>query len=403
MKKLAAMILILLCLAATAQADAFTLNNPKGQAPFMDNLNLWYEVTTFGSDVPPELRAALSASPFAADEVLQGAWLREYYHRYDELTNVLNDQAALLAVRHEGRLMLLGMARSGKQWQVSPQSETFLPEDESFTITVKPSRNHNASAAMLAIVCGEDTYLIGSGSPDTAWTLWQYQHANPDGTVDFLSLEYGGAVWGAYDNGKVARQETFRCVLPANLAALHWDMLPRSLAELQDWAEEHPITLAADEGYMGGANLRQKATGNSRSNGQYYSGTKVTLLGQAPGTDFPWYNVRIGDTKGWVSGAYIYTEKLDAQNLHHAANCIQPVARLKEAASLLTSPGGDAIASLPAESVVSVLVTQDGWAHVIAPRDEIACQADWESTYGYLPVKVLTQAATPLQLRFTED
>ena len=403
MKKLGAMMLVLLCLVATARADTFTLNNPKGQTPFMDNLNLWYEVTTFTNDVPAELQPALAASPFAADEVLQGVWLREYYHRYDELTNVLNNQAALLAVRHEGHLMLLGMARSGKQWQVSPQSETFLPEEEAFTITVVPSRTNNASAAMLAIVCGEDTYLIASGSPDTAWTLWQYQRTNPDGTVDFLSMEYGCVVWGTYENGKASRQESFRCILPANLAALHWDTLPRSLAELKDWAAAHPITLAADEAFIGGVNLRHKATGNSRSHGQYFSGTKVKLLGQAPGTDFPWYNVRIGDTEGWVSGVYFYTEALDAQNLHQAANRIQPVARLKKATSLLTTPGGKVIASLPAESVVSVLVVQDGWAHVVAPRNEIACQADWEGTYGYLPVKVLTQAATPLQLRFTED
>lgn len=403
MKKLAAILLMLLCLVASAQADTFTLNYPQGQEPFMDNLNLWYEANTFTTDVPEELRAALAASPFAGDEVLQGAWLREYYHRYDDLTNVLNNQAALIAVRHEGRLMLLGLARSGKQWQVSPQSETFLPEDEAFTLTVAPSRSNNASAAMLAMVCGSDTYLIGSGSPDTAWTLYQYQHAREDGSTAFLQLSYGSVIWGVYEGGKVASQESFRCVLPEYLETIDFSTLPRSLEALEAWAAEHPITLAADEAFIGGVNLRHKATGNSRSHGRYFSGTKVKLLGQAPGTDFPWYNVRIGRTEGWVSGVYFYTEALDAQNLHQAANRIQPVARLKQMASLLSSPGGDAIASLPADSVVSVLVEQDGWAHVVVPRNEIACQADWDGAYGYLPLKALTRAATPLQLRFTED
>lgn len=403
MKKLAALILLCLCLATFAQAETFTFNKPIGQTPFMDNLNLWYEATTFTTDVPAELQPALASSPFAADAVLQGAWLREYYHRYDEKTDVLNHQAALLAVRHEGRLMLLGMAREGRTWRVTPQSETFLPEEEAFTITVKPSRTNNASAAMLAVVVGEETHLIGSGSPDTAWTLYQYQHAREDGSTAFLQPSYGSVIWGVYEGGKVASQESFRCVLPEYLETITYADLPRSLAELKDWAAAHPIVLAADEAFIGGVNLRHKATGNSRSHGQYFSGTKVKLLGQAPGTDFPWYNVRVGDTEGWVSGVYFYTEALDAQNLHQAANRIQPVARLKKATSLLTTPGGKVIASLPADSVVSVLVEQDGWAHVVAPRNEIACQADWEGTYGYLPVKVLTQAATPLQLRFTED
>ena len=402
MKRLMAFLMAALCLLSAAQAETFTLHKGEDEVQWLSS-NLYWEAETFSGGVPEVLLEAWAASPYAADEVLSGVWLREYYFRLEGKENVLNDQAMLIAMRHEGRNVLLGAARLSGKWMVRLQSETFLRDGEDFVLTALPDDLTRANHACLAVQYGKEAYLISFSSPDEPWQLNQYQRIREDGGLELLQMHYSGASWIVRANGERVTQDNAYCLLPACLEALDADEVPASLQSLRAWEAAHPLTLGENEGYMGGANLRQKATGSSRSLGVYTAGARVTLLGQAAGRDFPWYNVRVGEAVGWVSGAYFYTEELDRTNLYHFANEMQPAARVKKMTSLLREPGGEALASLPAETEVHVLAQSGSWAHVIVPRGELTWQTDWDGDYGYVPVSALTVAASPLQLRQTED
>ncbi|MBR4080435.1 MAG: SH3 domain-containing protein [Clostridia bacterium] len=402
MKRFLAFLTLLVLLTGCAQAETFTLNRGEDEYDWMD-MNLYYVVETFSGAAPEVLRPALDASPFVADEILQGALLRTYYFKYDGKQDVLNDQAALLAVRHEERTVLLGAARIGGEWVVRMQSETFLRDGEDFRITAMPNKTKKAFNVFLTVVYGDEQYFIASGSPDQPWMLKSYRHQYEDGTAETVSYEYGLIAYQRTRTDAPAEQVSFHCVLPAYLETADADQLPHSRQALEQWAQAHPIELAADEAYMGGANLRKEPTGSSRSHGQYLTPVRVKVLGQAPGQDFPWYNVRVGNTEGWVSGAYFYTKETDTTNLCMAVNHMQPVARLRKSAQLLSSPGGEAIAALPAETEMHVLVISGSWAQVVLPRGELGWHADWEGTFGYVPLSSLTMAASPLQLRQTAD
>lgn len=402
MRKLMAMLLALMLLIPAAQAEVFTLHKGEDDYDWMD-MNLYYVAERFEGEAPAVLQGALSASPFAGDEVVQGVLLQTYYFRLEGEMDVLGDQAALMAVRHGDRTVLLGAARIGGEWVVRLQSETFLRDGEDFLITAVPVRAKAAPSASVAVIYGDERYLISTGSPDQPWTMHEYQHLYAGGVVESIAMNYGSISWQRTSPDAPMQHESFHCVLPGYLELLDADEVPHSHQELEAWAQAHPIRLDAGEAYMGGANLRTQATGGSRSHGQYLSPVKVAALGQKPGRQFPWYNVRVGDTEGWVSGAYFYTMDTDATNLCMAVNRMQPVGRLKAAASLLRTPGGEALASLPAETEVHVLVTSGSWAHVVVPRGELGWHADWDGDYGYVPVKSLTMAASPLQLRQTED
>jgi hypothetical protein len=165
-----------------------------------------------------------------------------------------------------------------------------------------------------------------------------------------------------------------------------------------------PQTLPAGYGLLSGANIRQRTSTKSNSLGDYRSGTLVMILGTKPGTKFLWYKVQVGQTIGYVSGPYIYTAENEYTPSYYNGAPLT-VGRVNKDCELKTAAGSKAetTAKLTAGTEMYVLADCDGWLHVCIPKGEVGYFMDIEGTYGYLRVQDVTQADTPLRLKYAVD
>ena len=162
------------------------------------------------------------------------------------------------------------------------------------------------------------------------------------------------------------------------------DSLPLTAGEARAMEQE---SRAAFEGtdlcIVWGANLREEPTSRSRSLGMYHVAL-AQVLGQKPGTEVPWYHVRVGDTQGYVSGRYV-SFPADWADFAYRASGPCPVTTAVAGSRLMTAMDGGALCTLEAERRLLVLAeTEDGWLHVFVPEDEPDGTLDQPGTYGYL-------------------
>lgn len=179
---------------------------------------------------------------------------------------------------------------------------------------------------------------------------------------------------------------------PARLDLLGADGFPCDLEKLAMGAEAwERIEANLETYYAQGANLREKPTGKSRSLG-VYRGAFAEKLDAAPGTQHPWYKLRIGDTVGWMSGAYV----------KHGGNLMPPpaVAQCDAATDLYLFLGGKVKQTLPAGTAMHIIADCDGWYHVVLPREDIAWKLDELGTYGYVRMADVTEYTTLLNMKY---
>ena len=133
---------------------------------------------------------------------------------------------------------------------------------------------------------------------------------------------------------------------------------------------------------MFAANLRERPTGKSKSLGVYHKAPAV-VLDSAPGTQRPWYQLRIGDTVGWMSGVYVVNNPYDVN--HGLAQVVPPsIAQCRKEASLYLSPSGQVKQTLPAGTAMHIIADCDGWYHVVLPQGDISWKLDAGGIYGYV-------------------
>lgn len=357
-------------------------------------VNLWWTAETFEGAPEAELTEALARSAFVGDAVIRGARMTMRY----KYNNQVGQDVALLAVNHAGMPMLVALVCQ-EGWQVRPVSETFLRMGQDFGITVTAHQGvYGTDRCYLTVTYGEEQYAFyGNLSP---WQLIEYRCGQ-----DVVRYDVGSVI--AYHMEEETRVNTFMksedFLLPVYAEAIRADSYPVTAAALEAWVAEHPLTLAADEAYVSAANLRQQATGGSRSLG-VLTHARARVLGSAQGKDLPWYHVRVGDTEGWVSGAYCAVpgnSAFDARSLCWAANTLIPVARARSDTPLLDAPGGTQKAALPAGTVGHVLLESDGWLMVIIPAGEQDWLPDWTSgTVGYIRRDQADVAQSALYLKY---
>ena len=162
------------------------------------------------------------------------------------------------------------------------------------------------------------------------------------------------------------------------------DSLPLTAGETRAMEQE---SRAAFEGtdlcIVWGANLREEPTSRSRSLGMYHVAL-AQVLGQKPGTEVPWYHVRVGETEGYVSGRYV-SFPADWADFAYRASGPCPVTTAVAGSRLMTAMDGGALCTLEAERRLLVLAeTEDGWLQVFVPEDEPDGTLDQPGTYGYL-------------------
>ncbi len=403
MKRVLALLFALCLLASSALADTFSLE---------DNRNLRYDVETFASDIPSGLREAFARTPFAADEVLCGAVVGYYYHNLGETPT----RHALIAVQHGDTRLLLAAEQKADVWDIWPASETLLRDDADFTITVTPLYGRYSdgqeiiASALLTVDYGEDQFLLSVGDmmsqPSRICRLYQYQQLDDSGDGLIIRQEMAGRFFVQIkENGQKLRAEYpedlpghYTLRWPEDAAFIDGDTFPTTEEALRAWAAQHP--LSTDVTYIYGANLRQRATSKSATLGKYHY-APLTILGQEPGTEFPWYHVRIGDTEGYVSGNYVASpgDRVRSNNYLGAQCTPLRVAQAVPGVSLYADMSGAVKQALPEGASALILAQADGWYHVVLAQD-----GEWfvpeNAVYGYLRARDVQVYESWLQMKY---
>lgn len=378
MKRLLVLLMLMLLAAGAATAETWTIDTV---------YNPIYTVETFEGALPDLWREALADTPFAGDPVLQGVSMTQRYKDNGELF----DSRLLAALEHDGTLLLVGGCReSGSAVQVWPASETFLRMGETFALTAVPGhdREGRVITASLAVEYGGRVFTVACRDGYTV--LYTCRDMTAEGTGSVVSVTYPDYAYTlrTYERGECTSERTWSVCLPARLDVLTAADFPRTAEDLARWEAAYPLTESG--WYARGANLREEPTGKSASMGV----VRVALaekLDQQPGREFPWYQLRIGDTVGWMSGAYV-THGIELAPPPAVLRCDREVA-------LRVAMGGDTKQLLPAGTALQVVGDCGAWYHVVLPAGEIGWKLDADGTYGYVQASEVTEFATLLHLR----
>ena len=138
------------------------------------------------------------------------------------------------------------------------------------------------------------------------------------------------------------------------------------------------------------ANLRAEPSSRSESLGVYCpSGVTAQRLGMVQGAWAPWYQVRVGETVGWVSSPY-------ARPIGSLAELVQepfpdplPTLTLEAEAFLHSTPDGPVSTKLQPGVKLQVLAEcADGWLHVTVPGCGLSRWINPEGVFGYIRTEV---------------
>lgn len=206
----------------------------------------------------------------------------------------------------------------------------------------------------------------------------------------------GQNLWYIRRFGDVTWNETNACF---ELADGHWPACWTGCLEYLNRFDDFPRTAEdakalASSSWNGldltnlawlGGNLRAKPTAQSESYGSCYAGVLGEVLAERMGTSAPWYQVRVGDTVGWMSSPYV-TPVTDWKTMAETRHNDLPAARTLGETFLITRPvHGEKVCDLPAGTILQVLSRrEDGWLHVCLPSGVLKRWMDVHGTFGYL-------------------
>ena len=394
MKRFLACLLAMLMVMGSACADAYTLLTDDTWA---------CTVNTFEGMMPRALQAAVARTPFAGDEVLQGVMLVEYHQR----TNLLNRQAALIAVLHEGKSMLIGFtdptleednrqvlvsdAAANDGWVCQPVSETLLREGQPFTLTAVQDTLSAVSFAYPALCYGEEQFILDA-RVEGVWRLRAYT----DGST---TIDCRDEPMRVYTPDRP--REALPCYASFLAEDIDGDAFPTTPEAARAYAAKHPAPLPSGYAMCSGVNFRVKPTVHSDSMGMLERGVMARVLGfEDPTKDnnyAAWVHVRLGGTEGYVSSIYVNMGGMPENYGWFAL----PVCRLLEDTSLLEGITGEPGCVLPAGTVLTVLSrSEEGWLQVLLPEDPVVWPMDVRGQYGWVRADQVVEAATRLQLKY---
>lgn len=288
---------------------------------------------------------------------------------------LLFTSSALMVVERGGAYALVGLRwePGGSNARVEDFGAMGLPLGEG--CTVRPLWDENKRLCdfelLLPVEAGEERWRLGCHSI-SGWQLREY--TDTAGRRTAFSL-----------NAEVETDGERFCVPVKTWLAerTRLDSLPLTAGEARRLEEESRAALeGTDLCLIWGANLRTEPTSRSRSLGMYHVAL-AQVLGQKPGTEVPWYHVRVGETEGYVSGRYA-AFPADWANFVRRASVPCPVAET-DGGPLMADMDGGAMCTLEAGRRLLVLAeTEDGWLHVFVPKDEPDGTLDQPGIYGYL-------------------
>ncbi len=144
--------------------------------------------------------------------------------------------------------------------------------------------------------------------------------------------------------------------------------------------------------YTEGANLRTDPTVESASLGLYNRSVPLSLTGlQRQGTNYPWLQVQIGDTQGWMAANYV--------SGNGCRDYPVPMGRNAAVCAMYAAPGdAQPISQLEPGTTFHILTEVNGMYHICIPQGEISWQVDRDSIYGYIATENILTGAGVLAL-----
>ncbi|MBE5800031.1 MAG: SH3 domain-containing protein [Clostridiales bacterium] len=339
----------------------------------------YYKCIGFDSQMPEDVEPAFESVLRAGDEVICGARKRKCYVRGGQEDW---DDSILMAVRREGKVLLVHASGVNGDYSVTVETDSFLTSDVDFEITTQP--DDAGTRLSHQIIVGDETYTVSRRSYEGN-RLWitKYERRMADGSEYVITPSDGSVSWHEKQEDVSHSHSDRRGVFPVRLAAWTHDSFPKSQEEIHAYMDAHEPALSDDEAYIISVNLRERATGNSASWGKYTA--KVCVLDQKPGKLEPWFQVDVGGLKGWVSGGYLMKAgDRWMDRLYDAAGHVSDAACVHHETTLYAAPQGESMQRLAAGTLVHVLGGRNGYLHVIVPRGELTWQTDWDGTYGFV-------------------
>lgn len=370
-----------------------------------EGTTIFYEITKFDTELPDDLGEAMEKTRWAGWQCVKGI-------RQDEKgkkTNELKGSAALAAVQKDGKTMLLQFTcPEEKAWECVPAAEekALLTGREYDFNAVFDSSYPRVEIVYPCEDGGREVFRLDLNPLSNEPVMFEhYRREYADGSILTIGARINHDLFFYMEtkssSGKVTKEEIVLYLYPNLLEALDADQYPKSFDEVQSFMAANPHSVPSGYGILSSSNMREKASSQSRSLGLYHFGTPAKILGTAPGKREPWYKVQVGQTVGFVSGSYI----LPAEDmfLYMPYPCAPlTVGRANEDCELKAAAGtkADMAAMLKAGTEMYVLADCGDWLHVCVPRGEVGYFMDIEGMFGYLRPKDITQADTPLQLKY---
>lgn len=384
------MMVLLLCLCVSAQAESYTYSNEKA-------LNMYYECEDFDREIPAQLSGVFDSRIEHGDEILCGTLRTTKYHNEP---GVIQKQNALLALKRDGKILLLSAVNMEGKWRCAVETDGFFGQGQRFDLTVLPQHNSEGSfrGASLAIVCGEEEFHL-STMKDGEVMLSQYRAPQTDGSMLEIDVYEGYLYASRYKEGVLQESKSANGVIPRRLCGWTYEDFPKSCAEVAEWENRDMPEFADDEAIIFGVNLRERPTGSSRSMGVYTA--KVRVLDQAEGKQSPWYQVEFGGRTGWVSGTYLLIPGTPRGefDIQMYLSETPRFARNEQPVALLSAPDGDALMELPAGTMMQIVSENDGWLHVARMQSDVPL-IDWNGTFGFIRVQDVITGVSPADVQY---
>ncbi len=344
-----------------------------------------YEVCTFAGSLPTRLQEPLSAIVPDESRILSGAAIQHNGSHYSEAPEFLDVYTALLLADTEDGLRLYAAALAeGLPWQVNDFTH-FLRRTKNVSVSIYRPQSTQVPVFSL-------DYYAPDGLVSDLFCFWNNQLWCMKGHID-----QANAVTVTNDMGMVTvtdsiGREMFRCSDPFFLDYM-WTLsafpISRAEAQANSWLPLYEPYAAGMTLYCQGANLRREPTTKSESLGQYARNTPMIYTGeQKQGTSYPWYQVRIGNTLGWMSGNYV----ADEPNLGYEP---VPLGRTATGCPMYAAPGDvQPLRQLEPGPSFHILAEYQDMYHICVPSTYISWAVDVEGMYGYIPREgVLTGAS----------
>ena len=350
-----------------------------------------YEVFTFSATLPDRLKEPLGSLIPDEAKVISGAAIQHNGYHYSDSPSSLDSYTAMVLVSTDDGPRLYAAAWvENLPWQVNDYTRFLRQTNNVYVSLYKPDLHTVPVYSVDYSVQGgirSDLFCFFSNM------LW-CMRGHIDKGSDVKVMNYFGEV----ERTEGVDFKEYLCDDPFFLDYMQdISAFPITREYAEALVIDHETAAAADTAsnrvYASGAHLRKEPTGKSESMGVYAHNVPMTFTGeQKSGTTFPWYQVQIGDTAGWMSSNYVgFAPDLSFMPI--------PLGRTLEGCSLYASARDKTpMAELAPGTTFHILTEYDGMYHICIPQRELSWAVDPDGTYGYIPKKNVLTGYSPSAL-----